>query len=99
MAKVSKKAAKAAEKKAPVAKPEAEKVTTAWNKGITMELHAVKVAGKVYKSTWQAWQALNAGSRGQCIRFRKELKKKGKLVWQTPAGKKIEFVTVKPEPV
>lgn len=75
---------------------EEEKVTTAWNKGITMTLHAVKVGGKTYKSTWQAWQALKAGSRGQCIRFRKELKKAGKATWTTGEGKKIEFQTIKP---
>jgi hypothetical protein len=84
---------------------EDQAVSTAWNEGKTMTLHSCMVAGKTYKSVWQAFKALGMGeksgvSRGQHIRFRKALKAKGvggKLTYKNPLnGKKYEFTLTKP---
>jgi hypothetical protein len=73
----------------------------AWNLGKKMAHNGVRVQGKEYQSVWAAFQALGMGeksgvSRGQHIRFRKELKAKGvggKLTFKDPRDdkKKYEF--------
>lgn len=98
-----KSAPKKASKKA-AAKKAAPVLRTAWNAGLSggqkdeegrsMLIHGVRVGGKDYTSTWKAWTALKVGSRGQCIRFRKELKqaKGGKLSFsRTSDGKAFQF--------
>lgn len=104
MATQKKAASKKASKKTSSKKTPAPVIRTAWNAGLSggkadaegrsMLIHGVRVAGKDYASTWQAWTALKVGSRGQCIRFRKELKqaKGGKLSFsRTEDGKTFQF--------
>lgn len=71
-----------------------------WNLGKKMIFNGVRVEGKAFQSVWAAFQALGMGEnsgipRGEHIRFRKDLKKKGvggKLIYRNPLdGKSYEF--------
>ena len=50
----------------------------------------VTVDGVEYGSTWQAFQKLDLGDASACVKFRKELKIKGTLVFDHK-GKKYQF--------
>ena len=71
-----------------------EKVRKAWNAGKAVVHHAVRVGKESFTSTWMAFQGikeLKGLSRGQHIKFRKNLKlaKGGRLDYVHPESGKV----------
>lgn len=61
-------------------------------KGGGFTKHGVRVGGKEYRSTWEAFQKLGLGSASECVKFRNALKSSstGSMVYEKN-GKKHKF--------